>query len=236
MRYGASASGRTFSPSARCGTRHVRHALRRDSILREAEASLRRLGADAIDLDQIHWPVPGQRIEEGRAAMAGLKERGLVRHIGVSSFSASQPRRIASIAPAETIQPPYSLIGRGAEAEILPLAQRDGIGVIACSPMGSGLLTGGITRERIAAMPAGDWRKTGPRFTGPRLSRHLVLAARLQAADPARRPARPRPRRRCGTRPRAARSPALARPGRTRPGRGGLKLTGQDITEIQAAN
>jgi aryl-alcohol dehydrogenase-like predicted oxidoreductase len=162
------------------GTRHVRHVLKRDSILREAEGSLRRLGVDAIDLYQIHWPIPDEDIEEGWAAMATLKERGLVRHIGVSNFDPSQLRRIQSIAPVETLQPPYSLIDRAAEAEVLPFAERQGIGVIVYSPMGSGLLTGGITRERIAAMPADDWRKTDPRFTEPQLSRHLALAARLR--------------------------------------------------------
>ncbi len=162
------------------GTRHVRHMLKRDSILREAEGSLRRLGVDAIDLYQIHWPIPDEDIEEGWAAMATLKERGLVRHIGVSNFDASQLRRVQSIAPVETLQPPYSLIDRAAEAEVLPFAERHGIGVIVYSPMGSGLLTGGITRERIAAMPDDDWRKTDPRFTEPQLSRHLALAARLR--------------------------------------------------------
>jgi aryl-alcohol dehydrogenase-like predicted oxidoreductase len=162
------------------GTRHVRHVLKRDSILREAEASLRRLGVDAIDLYQIHWPNPDADIEEGWAAMATLKERGLVRHIGVSNFDTSQLRRIQSIAPVETLQPPYSLIDRAAGAEVLPFAEREGIGVIVYSPMGSGLLTGGITRERIAAMPDDDWRKTDPRFTEPQLSRHLALAARLR--------------------------------------------------------
>ncbi len=162
------------------GTRHVRHVLKRDSILREAEGSLRRLGVDAIDLYQIHWPIPDEDIEEGWAAMATLKERGLVRHIGVSNFDTSQLRRIQSIAPVETLQPPYSLIDRAAEAEVLPFAEREGIGVIVYSPMGSGLLTGGITRERIAAMPDDDWRKTDPRFTEPELSRHLALAARLR--------------------------------------------------------
>jgi len=162
------------------GTRHVRHMLKRDSILREAEGSLRRLGVDAIDLYQIHWPIPDEDIEEGWAAMATLKERGLVRHIGVSNFDASQLRRIQSIAPVETLQPPYSLIDRAAEAEVLPFAERHGIGVIVYSPMGSGLLTGGITRERIAAMPDDDWRKTDPRFTESQLSQHLALAARLR--------------------------------------------------------
>ena len=163
------------------GTRHVQHVLKRDSILREAEGSLQRLGVDAIDLYQIHWPVPDEDIEEGWAAMATLKERGLVRHIGVSNFDTSQLRRIQSIAPVETLQPPYSLIDRAAEADVLPFAEREGIGVIVYSPMGSGLLTGGITRERIAAMPADDWRKTDPKFTEPQLSRHLALAARLRA-------------------------------------------------------
>ena len=163
------------------GTRHVQHVLKRDSILREAEGSLRRLGVDAIDLYQIHWPNPDEDIEEGWAAMATLKERGLVRHIGVSNFDVSQLRRIQSIAPVETLQPPYSLIDRAAETDVLPFAEREGIGVIVYSPMGSGLLTGGITRERIAAMPDDDWRKTDPRFTEPQLSRHLALAARLRA-------------------------------------------------------
>src|SRR5450755_1591493 len=162
------------------GTGHVRHSLKRDSILREAEASLQRLGADAIDLYQIHWPVPDEDIEEGWAAMASLKEQGLVRHIGVSNFDAGQLHRIQSIAPVESLQPPYSLVERGAQNEILPFAERGDIGVIVYSPMGSGLLTGAMTRERVQAMPADDWRKEDPRFREPQLSRHLALAARLQ--------------------------------------------------------
>jgi aryl-alcohol dehydrogenase-like predicted oxidoreductase len=162
------------------GTGRVRHSLERDSILREAEASLKRLGVDAIDLYQIHWPVPEDDIEEGWAAMAELKERGLVRHIGVSNFDAGQLKRIQEIAPVETLQPPYSLIDRGAEAELLPFAEREGVGVIVYSPMGSGLLTGAITRERIAAMPGDDWRRGDARFTEPQLSRHLGIAARLR--------------------------------------------------------
>jgi aryl-alcohol dehydrogenase-like predicted oxidoreductase len=163
------------------GSRRVRHVLKRDSVLREAEASLRRLGVDAIDLYQIHWPNPEEDIEEGWSALAELKEQGLVRHIGVSNFSTAQLRRIGAIAPVETIQPSYSLIDRDAEQSVLPYAEREGIGVIVYSPMGSGLLTGGITRERVAAMPEDDWRKTDPRFTEPLLSQHLALAARLRA-------------------------------------------------------
>jgi aryl-alcohol dehydrogenase-like predicted oxidoreductase len=98
----------------------------------------------------------------------------------VSNFDTEQLRRIQSIAPVETLQPPYSLIDRDAEAEILPFVRRAGMGVIVYSPMGSGLLTGAITRERIAAMPDNDWRKTDARFTEPRLGRHLALAARLR--------------------------------------------------------
>jgi aryl-alcohol dehydrogenase-like predicted oxidoreductase len=161
--------------------RQVVHNLKRDSILREAEASLVRLGVDAIDLYQIHWPVPDADIEEGWSAMAELKEQGLVRHIGVSNFSVSQLQRIASIAPVETLQPQYSLVGRDAEQEVLPYAESAGIGVIVYSPMGSGLLTGRMTRERIASLPDDDWRKNDERFTEPQLSRHLALVDRLTA-------------------------------------------------------
>jgi aryl-alcohol dehydrogenase-like predicted oxidoreductase len=160
--------------------RRVVHSLKRDSILREAHASLERLGVDAIDLYQIHWPIPGEDIEEGWSAFAELKEQGLVRHIGVSNFDVEQLRRIQQIAPVETLQPQYSLIERDAE-ELLALAEREHIGVIAYSPMGSGLLTGRMTRERIASMPDDDWRKHDARFNEPRLSRNLEIAGRLAA-------------------------------------------------------
>ena len=154
-------------------------SLKRDSVLREAEASLGRLGVDAIDLYQIHWPRPADQIEEGWSALAELKERGLVRHIGVSNFDAGQLRRIGQIAPVETLQPPYSLIDRDAETGVLPYAEQAGIGVIAYSPMGSGMLTGAMTRERIANLPDDDWRKRDSRFAEPRLSRNLELVSRL---------------------------------------------------------
>ncbi len=159
--------------------RTVVHNLSRDSIVREAEASLTRLGVDAIDLYQIHWPNPAGQIEEGWSALAELKERGLVRHIGVSNFDVAQLRRIAQIAPVETLQPPYSLVDAGAEATLLPYAEQAGIGVIVYSPMGSGLLTGAMTRERIASLPDDDWRKTDPRFTEPQLTTHLQLVNRI---------------------------------------------------------
>ncbi len=161
--------------------RRVVHSLKRDSILREAHASLERLGIDAIDLYQIHWPIPEEDIEQGWAAFAELKEQGLVRHIGVSNFDVEQLRRIQSLAPVETLQPPYSLVDREVEEEILPFAEREGIGVIVYSPMGSGLLTGRMTRERIANLPDDDWRKHDARFQEPQLSRHLALVERLEA-------------------------------------------------------
>jgi aryl-alcohol dehydrogenase-like predicted oxidoreductase len=161
--------------------RTVVHSLKRDSILAEAEASVKRLGGEPIDLYQIHWPNPAPDIEEGWAAMAELKEQGLVRHIGVSNFDTAQLNRIRTIAPVETIQPPYSLVERSAEPKILPYAEAAGIGVIVYSPMGSGLLTGAMTRERIAALAEDDWRKHDARFTEPQLAQHLALVDRIKA-------------------------------------------------------
>jgi aryl-alcohol dehydrogenase-like predicted oxidoreductase len=161
--------------------RRVVHNLKRDSILREAQASLERLGLDAIDLYQIHWPNPPEDIEEGWAALAELKEQGLVRHIGVSNFDTDQLRRIEGVAPVETIQPQYSLIERDSEDELLPFAQRERIGVIVYSPMGSGLLTGKMTRARIEQFPEDDWRKHDERFQEPQLSGNLELVERLRA-------------------------------------------------------
>jgi len=147
--------------------------------MREAHASLERLGVEAIDLYQIHWPDPPGEIEEGWAAMAELKREGLVRHIGVSNFDVAQLRRIQQIAPVETLQPEYSLVARGAEPELLPFAEREGIGVIVYSPMGSGILTGTMTRERVERLPAEDWRRRDPRFNEPELTQNLELVRRL---------------------------------------------------------
>jgi aryl-alcohol dehydrogenase-like predicted oxidoreductase len=164
--------------------RNVVHSLKRDSILCEAEASLRRLGVDAIDLYQVHWPIPVEDIEEGWAALAELKEQGLVRHIGVSNFDVSQLRQIQHIAPVETLQPQYSLIERDVERRILPFAEQEGIGVIVYSPMGSGMLTGSMSRERIERLANDDWRKHDDRFREPQLSRNLALVGGLeQVAD-----------------------------------------------------
>ncbi len=126
-------------------------------------------------------PNPEPDIQEGWSALAELKEQGLVRHIGVSNFNVEQLQRIAQIAPVETLQPSYSLVARGVESEILPYAEREGMGVIVYSPMGSGLLSGGMTRERIANLPDDDWRRNDAKFSEPQLSKHLTLVERLRA-------------------------------------------------------
>ena len=156
-------------------------SLRRDSLRRECEGSLERLGVDGIDLYQIHWPIPDDEVEEGWSTLAELKEEGLVRHIGASNFSVGQLERAESISPVEALQPPYSLLDREVEAEILPYCEEHGIGVIVYSPMSSGLLTGRMTRERIASLPDDDWRRQSARFREPELSRSLQVVERVKA-------------------------------------------------------
>lgn len=155
--------------------RKVGHSLKADSIRREIEASLKRLNVDYVDLYQIHWPIPEEELEEGWHTMAQLKKEGKTRYIGVSNFNVEQMKRIQHIAPIDTLQPPYSLIHRDVEQEILPYCQQQGIGVIVYSPMMSGLLTGMMTKERIQKMPDDDWRKNDTEFQEPRLSRNLAL-------------------------------------------------------------
>ncbi|HVN06024.1 MAG TPA: aldo/keto reductase [Bryobacteraceae bacterium] len=161
--------------------REIGKSLKADSIRREVEASLRRLRLDVIDLYQIHWPEPDEDIEEGWTAVAQLKKEGKVRWIGVCNFNADQMRRAQAIAPIMSLQPPYSMLAREIEDSILPYAQANGIGVIVYSPMKSGLLSGAMTRERIAAMPDDDWRRRTPHFQEPRLTRNLELAELLRA-------------------------------------------------------
>jgi aryl-alcohol dehydrogenase-like predicted oxidoreductase len=158
----------------------VHNVLERDSVKRECEESLRRLQTDVIDLYQIHWPNPEEDIEEGWSALAELKEEGKVRHIGVSNFDVEQMERAQKIAPVETLQPPYNLIDRGVEGEILPYCGERDIGVIVYSPMKSGLLTGKMTRERVQNLPSDDWRRNAPEFNEPRLSRNLKLVGLLE--------------------------------------------------------
>lgn len=156
-------------------SRKVSSSLKANSLRREVEGSLERLGVDVIDLYQIHWPNPDPDIEEGWSTLAALKDEGKVRHIGVSNFSVEQMQRAEKIAPVETLQPPYSLLDRSVEKEVLPYCQQHAMGVIVYSPMASGLLTGTMTKKRVADMPEDDWRKTGAEFQEPRLSRNLAL-------------------------------------------------------------
>jgi aryl-alcohol dehydrogenase-like predicted oxidoreductase len=159
---------------------NVSDNLKKDSVKRECEDSLRRLQADVIDLYQVHWPRPEEDIEEGWSALAELKDEGKVRHIGVSNFDVSQMERAQSIAPVETLQPPYNLLNRGIEKEILPYCAEQDIGVIVYSPMRSGLLTGKMTRERVQNLPSNDWRRNNSDFQEPRLSRNLELVELLE--------------------------------------------------------
>ena len=158
----------------------ISNVLEKDSVKRECEESLRRLQTDVIDLYQIHWPRPDEYIEEGWEAMAELKDEGKVRHIGVSNFDVSQMERIGEIAPVETLQPPYNMLNRGVEEEILPYCKENDIGVIVYSPMRSGLLTGKMTPERVANLPSDDWRRNAQDFQEPRLSRNLELVELLE--------------------------------------------------------
>jgi aryl-alcohol dehydrogenase-like predicted oxidoreductase len=167
----------------KCGLRwddqgYVHRDLRSRSIRRECEDSLRRLNVDVIDLYQIHWPTDD--LEEGWSTMAQLQREGKVRWIGVSNFNVEELRRAQAIAPITSLQPPYSLIRREVEHEILPYCLSNGLGVIVYSPMASGLLTGAMTRERAASLPDSDWRSRDVEFHEPRLSKNLALVERLR--------------------------------------------------------
>jgi aryl-alcohol dehydrogenase-like predicted oxidoreductase len=154
--------------------------LKAETIERQCEDSLERLGVEAIDLYQIHWPDPDEDIEEGWAACVALISAGKVRHIGVSNFSVSQLERIEALAHVETLQPPYSLIRREVEADVLPYCGREDLGVITYSPMGSGLLTGAFSAERVASLPSDDFRSRSSQFQEPQLSENLAVAERLR--------------------------------------------------------
>lgn len=160
--------------------RQIYRSLKAESLEEEVENSLRRLKVDVIDLYQIHWPNPETEIEEGWETLARFKEQGKVRYIGVSNFNVEQMKRAQKIAPITSLQPPYSLLRRDIEAEVLPFCLQHNIGVINYSPMVSGLLTGKMTAERIAQMPADDWRKRSPNFNEPKLSRNLKLVELLR--------------------------------------------------------
>ncbi len=152
------------------------------SIRQECEDSLRRLEVDVIDLYQMHWPPRdnGPQLEEAWQTMAALQKEGKVRWIGVSNFDVAQMRRAQAIAPVTSNQPPYSMIRRAIEAENLPFCREQRIGVISYAPMASGLLTGGMTRERAAALPPDDFRSRNPEFREPKLSKNIELVERLR--------------------------------------------------------
>jgi aryl-alcohol dehydrogenase-like predicted oxidoreductase len=160
--------------------RSIYRSLTAKSLEEELHGSLRRLGRDTIDLYQIHWPNPESEIEEGWAALAKLKEQGKIRYIGVSNFNVDQMKRAQKIAPITSLQPPYSMLRRAIEEAILPFAQANNIGVINYSPMVSGLLTGKMSAERVAAFPQDDWRRRAVEFNEPRLSRNLRLVELLR--------------------------------------------------------
>ena len=145
------------------------------SIRKECEESLGRLQVDAIDLYQIHWPPPdnGRGLEEAWRTLGALQKEGKVRWIGVSNFDAAQLKRAEEIAPVISLQPPYSILRRKIEDEALPYCETRGIGVIVYSPMFSGMLTGGMTRERAAALPADRFtiRDIPKRLAGNAISR-----------------------------------------------------------------
>jgi aryl-alcohol dehydrogenase-like predicted oxidoreductase len=160
--------------------RSIYRSLRAASLAEELEGSLRRLGRETIDLYQIHWPNPEEEIEEAWETLARFREQGKIRWIGVSNFNVDQMKRALKIAPITSLQPPYSMLRPAVEKEILPFAKENGIGVINYSPMVSGLLTGKMTAERVAALPADDWRRRSVEFNEPRLSRNLRLVELLK--------------------------------------------------------
>jgi aryl-alcohol dehydrogenase-like predicted oxidoreductase len=179
---GAAQRPYVFTKCALCWNdqRQVVPRLKRDSVREECENSLRRLKVDAIDLYQIHWPDPGEDIEEGWEAVMRLKEAGKIRWGGVSNFNVAQLERIERFGRPTSLQPPYSLLSPEVERELLPHCKAKGMGVIVYSPMKSGLLSGAMTRERVAAMPDDDFRKRTREFQEPRLSGNLALAEFLR--------------------------------------------------------
>jgi aryl-alcohol dehydrogenase-like predicted oxidoreductase len=181
-------SGKKPYVFTKCGLRwdaqgNVIKKLKAASVKEEVENSLRRLGVETIDLYQIHWPPDpdSPELEEGWSTLAALKKEGKLRWIGVSNFNAQQIQRAQKIAQVTSLQPPYSLVSRGVEPDILPYCKQQNIGVIVYSPMASGLLTGAMTKERAAKFGDGDWRSRNANFREPRISKNLALVEELRA-------------------------------------------------------
>jgi len=154
--------------------------LKRESILKECHASLKRLGVETIDLYQMHWPDPDEDVEEAWEEMAKLKDEGKVRYIGVCNFNIEQLERIRKIAEASSLQPPYSMLHREPEDELLGYCARNNIGVVAYSPMQRGLLTGKFSQERLAGLPLDDHRRRNPDFQEPQFAATLQLVDKLR--------------------------------------------------------
>ncbi|MGD0743772.1 MAG: aldo/keto reductase [Verrucomicrobiota bacterium] len=157
------------------------NSLRKESVRRECEASLHRLKTDVIDLYQVHWTTDDlDATIEGWTTLAALQREGKVRWIGLSNTSVEEMQKLQSIAPITSLQPPYSLIRCDVETAQLPWCQREKVGVIVYSPMASGLLTGAMTRERVAALPKSDWRTKNEQFREPKLTENLRATERLR--------------------------------------------------------
>ncbi|MCX6069981.1 MAG: aldo/keto reductase [Chloroflexi bacterium] len=154
--------------------------LKAASVRGELEASLRRLRTDYIDLYQVHWPDPDADIEEAWTEIAKAVEEGKIRHAGVSNFSVAQMARIQAIHPIASLQPPYSMLRRGIEDEVLPYCAANGIGVVVYSPMQMGLLSGTFTKARVISLPSDDIRSRNAFFSEPALGRNLALVEKLR--------------------------------------------------------
>jgi len=151
------------------------------SIRAEAEASLKRLGVERIDLYQMHWPAnDGTPVEEYWQALLDLKAEGKIRAAGLSNHSAAQLAQAEAIGHVDTLQPPFSMIERGAGAEDLPWCEANGTGVIVYSPMQAGLLTGSFSQARAATLASDDWRSRNDNFKGEKLVQNLALADALR--------------------------------------------------------
>ncbi len=161
--------------------KNLSYNLKREGIRREVEASLRRLQTDVIDLYQIHWNKPDEDIEEGWSTVAELIKEGKVRYGGVSNFTLGQLKRIIPIHPLASLQPPYSMLVREIENELLPFCAANKIGVICYSPMVKGLLTGKFSRERILKLDPEDHRARDPQFQEPEISINLKLVEGLES-------------------------------------------------------
>jgi aryl-alcohol dehydrogenase-like predicted oxidoreductase len=160
----------------------IDYSLRADGVRQECEGSLRRLRAQTIDLYQVHWTADDlKETLEGWATLAALQKEGKVRWIGVCNATVEELQKLKGIAPVTSLQPPYSLLRRDIESAQLPWCEREGVGVIVYSPMASGLLTGTMTRERVAILPRTDWRTRNEQFKEPKLTDNLRRVDRLRA-------------------------------------------------------